>query len=31
MAVAFANIVDPDEAAHTEPPHLDIHRLPLVL
>ena len=24
----FENSVDPDEAAHTEPPHLDLHSLP---
>ena len=23
----FANSVDPDEAAHPEPPHLDLHCL----
>ena len=26
--VVFANKVDPDEAAHYEPPHLDLHCLP---
>ena len=25
----FANSVDPDEVAHHEPPHLDLHCLPL--
>ena len=25
--VQFANNVDPDEAAHEEPPHLDLHSL----
>ena len=24
----FANSVDPDEVAHNEPPHLDLHCLP---
>ena len=24
----FSNSVDPDEAAHDEPPHLDLHCLP---
>ena len=24
----FANSVDPDEVAHYEPPHLDLHCLP---
>ena len=24
----FVNIVDPDEAAHYEPPHPDLHCLP---
>ena len=24
----FANNVDPDEVAHDEPPHLDLHCLP---
>ena len=26
--VEFANSVDPDEVAHYEPPHLDLHYLP---
>ena len=26
--VEFANSVDPDEVAHDEPPHLDLHCLP---
>ena len=26
--VVFANSVDPDEVAHNEPPHLDLHCLP---
>ena len=26
--VDFANSVDPDEVAHYEPPHLDLHCLP---
>ena len=26
--VEFANSVDPDEVAHNEPPHLDLHYLP---
>ena len=26
--VEFANNVDPDEMAHNEPPHLDLHCLP---
>ena len=26
----FANSVDPDEVAHHEPPHLDLHCLPTV-
>ena len=26
--VEFTNRVDPDEAAHNEPPHLDLHCLP---
>ena len=26
--VEFANRVDPDEVAHDEPPHLDLHCLP---
>ena len=26
---AFANTVDPDEVAHNEPPHLDLHCLPV--
>ena len=26
--VEFANSVDPDEVAHNEPPHLDLHCLP---
>ena len=24
----FANLVDPDETAHNEPPHQDLHSLP---
>ena len=24
----FANRIDPDEVAHYEPPHLDLHCLP---
>ena len=27
----FANSVDPDEVAHNEPPHLDLHSLSLIL
>ena len=27
--VDFANSIDPDEVAHDEPPHLDLHCLPL--
>ena len=27
----FANKVDPDEVAHSEPPHLDLHCLPCSL
>ena len=26
--VEFVNRVDPDEVAHNEPPHLDLHCLP---
>ena len=26
--IEFANIVDPDKAAHNEPSHLDLHCLP---
>ena len=26
--IEFANSVDPDEVAHNEPPHLDLHCLP---
>ena len=26
--VTYANIVDPDEMAHNEPSHLDLHCLP---
>ena len=26
----FANSADPDEAAHNEPPHLDLHCLPIL-
>ena len=29
--VEFANSVDPDEVAHNEPPHLDLHSLPFSL
>ena len=29
--VKFANRVDPDEAAHNELPHLDLHCLPSIL
>ena len=29
--VEFANNVDPDEVAHYEPPHLDLHCLPSCL
>ena len=29
--VEFANSIDPDEVAHYEPPHLDLHCLPLIL
>ena len=25
---AFANSIDPDEVAHNEPPHLDLHCFP---
>ena len=28
---AFARSVEPDEAAHVEPPHLDLHCLPFSL
>ena len=28
IVAEFANSVDPDEAAHNEPPHLDSHCLP---
>ena len=27
----FANSVDPDEVAHSEPPHMDLHCLPYSL
>ena len=27
----FANCVDPDEVAHYEPPHLDLHCLPSIV
>ena len=27
----FADSVDPDEVAHNEPPHLDLHSLPFIL
>ena len=27
----IANNVDPDEVAHNEPPHLDLHCLPFAL
>ena len=27
----FANSIDPDEVAHNEPPHLDLHCLQLSL
>ena len=27
----FANIIDPDEVTHNEPPHQDLHCLPVVL
>ena len=26
--VKFTNSIDPDEVAHNEPPHLDLHCLP---
>ena len=26
--VEFANSIDPDEVAHDEPPHLNLHCLP---
>ena len=28
VKVKFANSIDPDEAAHNELPHLDLHCLP---
>ena len=28
--VTFANSADPDEVAHNEPPHLELHCFPLV-
>ena len=28
--VGFGNSVNPDEVAHYEPPHLDVHCLPFI-
>ena len=28
--VEFSNSLDPDEVAYNEPPHLDLHWLPLL-